>query len=162
MRRLILALLLPLLLLLAFGQWWLLPRLNDYREPLADALGEALRTPVRIGSVDAVRDGWRLRLRLRDVGLRDPDSSAAWASFAQATVSLNLWRSLREWRPAFGQVRLEGVSLTLEQGPDEAYDCGRTPIPNMPHRPWRKPFAVRRLDITRRTVDRAPSGWGDH
>ena len=31
-RRLILALLLPLLLLAGFGQWWLLPRLNDYRD----------------------------------------------------------------------------------------------------------------------------------
>lgn len=163
-RRLILALLLPLLLLLAFGQWWLLPRLNDYREPLADALGEALRTPVRIGSVDAVRDGWRLRLRLRDVGLRDPDSSAAWASFAQATVSLNLWRSLREWRPAFGQVRLEGVSLTLEQGPDGALRLRANADSENATSPLEKAarwlFAVRRLDIIgeRLTVRRLDGG----
>lgn len=163
-RRLILALLLPLLLLLAFGQWWLLPRLNDYREPLADALGEALRTPVRIGSVDAVRDGWRLRLRLRDVGLRDPDSSAAWASFAQATVSLNLWRSLREWRPAFGQVRLEGVSLTLEQGPDGTLRLRANADSENATSPLEKAarwlFAVRRLDIIgeRLTVRRLDGG----
>ena len=163
-RRLILALLLPLLLLLAFGQWWLLPRLNDYREPLVDALGEALRTPVRIGSVDAVRDGWRLRLRLRDVGLRDPDSSAAWASFAQATVSLNLWRSLREWRPAFGQVRLEGVSLTLEQGPDGALRLRANADSENATSPLEKAarwlFAVRRLDIIgeRLTVCRLDGG----
>ena len=163
-RRLILALLLPLLLLLAFGQWWLLPRLNDYRGPLADALGEALRTPVRIGSVDAVRDGWRLRLRLRDVGLRDPDSSIAWASFAQATVSLNLWRSLREWRPAFGQVRLEGVSLTLEQGPDGALRLRANADSENATSPLEKAarwlFAVRRLDIIgeRLTVRRLDGG----
>ncbi|QQS53315.1 MAG: TIGR02099 family protein [Candidatus Competibacteraceae bacterium] len=150
-RRLILALLLPLLLLAAFGQWWLLPRLNDYRDPLADALGEALRTPVRIESVNAARDGWRLRLRLRGVSLRDPDSSAVWASFAQATVSLNLWRSLREWRPIFGHIRLEGVNLTLEQGPDGALrlranaDSENAASPLGKAARWL--FAVRRLDI---------------
>jgi hypothetical protein len=48
-RRLILALLLPLLLLAAFGQWWLLPRSERLsRFDLAAALGEALHAPVRI------------------------------------------------------------------------------------------------------------------
>ncbi|MFO1371172.1 MAG: YhdP family protein [Candidatus Competibacteraceae bacterium] len=117
-RRLILALLLPLLLLAAFGQWWLLPRLNDYREELANALGDYLHVPVQIKAVAAVRDGGQLGLRLRGVSLHDPGSGATVVSFTQATVTLHLWRSLREWRPVLKRIRLEGANLTLEQGRD--------------------------------------------
>ncbi|MGB5064822.1 MAG: DUF3971 domain-containing protein, partial [Candidatus Competibacter sp.] len=162
-RRLVLTLLLPLLLLAAFGQWWLLPRLNDYRDPLAAALGEALRTPVRIESVAAVRDGWRLGLRLRSVSLRDPTDDALLASFTQATVSLNLWRSLREWRPAFGHIRLEGVNLTLEQGPDGTLRLrANTDAENAASslgEAARWLFAARRLDIIgERLTVRRPDG----
>ncbi len=117
-RRLILALLLPLLLLAGFGQWWLLPRLNDYRDSLAAVLGETLQIPVRIEAAAGGREGWRLALRLRGVTLHDPQTGATLARFSRATAALNLWRSLREWRPAFSHIRLEGVNLTLEQGLD--------------------------------------------
>lgn len=117
-RRLILALLLPLLLLAALGQWWLLPRLNDYRDDLAALLQSYLRVPVRIEAVTGVRDGWRLGLRLRGVKLADPGSGTQLASFSQAVITLNLWRSLRDWRPVFTRIRLEGVHLALEQGLD--------------------------------------------
>lgn len=163
MRRLVLALLLPVLLLAAFGQWWLLPRLNDYRVPLADALRDALRTPVRIESVAAVRDGWRLGLRLRGVSLRDPTDDALLASFTQATVSLNLWRSLREWRPAFGHIRLEGVNLTLEQGSDGTprlrADDGSGDAASSLGEAARWLFAARRLEIVgERLTVRRPTG----
>lgn len=117
-RRLLLALLLPALLVAGFGQWWLLPRLNDHRDALAAALGDYLHVPARIEAVVAEREGWRLGLRLQGVSLRDPENGALLASFNRATATLNLWRSLREWRPVFGHLRLEGVSLTLEQGAD--------------------------------------------
>lgn len=117
-RRLILALLLPLLLLAGAGQWWLLPRLNDYRDALADMLGDALQIPVQIDTVTGGREGWRLALRLRGVTLHDPQTGATLAHFSRATATLNLWQSLREWRPAFRHIRLEGVNLTLEQGQD--------------------------------------------
>lgn len=117
-RRLVLAFLLPVVLVVALGQWWLLPRSNEYRDVLASAMGDYLHLPVRIEEVTAARDGWRLGLRLRGVKLLDPGRDAALASFAQAVVTLNLWRSLREWRPVLSRVRLEGANLTLEQGPD--------------------------------------------
>lgn len=117
-RRLILALLLPLLLVAGAGQWWLLPRLNDYRDALADILGDALQVPVQIDAVAGGREGWRLALRLRGVTLHNPQTGAMLAHFSRATVALNLWQSLREWRPVFRHIRLEGVSLTLEQGQD--------------------------------------------
>ena len=163
-RRLVLTLLLPLLLLAAFGQWWLLPRLNDYRDSLADALRDALRTPVRIESVAAARDGWRLGLRLRGVSLHDPEDGAPLASFAQATASLNLWRSLREWRPALSYIRLEGVSLTLEQGLDGTLrlraDTGSEKAASSLGETARWLFAARRLDIIgeRLTVRRLDGG----
>jgi uncharacterized protein (TIGR02099 family) len=114
----VVTLLLPVVLLAAFGQWWLLPRLNDYRDELAGALQDYLRLPVRIEAVTGVRDGWRLGLRLRGVGLYDPASGMVLASFTRAAATLSLWHSLWEWRPVFSQIRLEGVNLTLEQGPD--------------------------------------------
>jgi uncharacterized protein (TIGR02099 family) len=117
-RRLALALLLPLLLLAAFGQWWLLPNLNHYRDTLATALGDMLHVPAQIEAVTADHEGWRLGLRLRGVSLRDPKTDAVLASFNRATATLNLWRSVWERRPAFSHLRLEGVNLTLEQGPE--------------------------------------------
>ena len=117
-RRLVLALLLPLLLLAAFGQWWLLPRLHDYRGLLANALGDSLHAAAQIDAVAAGREGWRLSLRLQGVSLRDPETAALLASFSRAVATVDLWRSLREWRPAFSHIRLEGVNLTLEQGPE--------------------------------------------
>ncbi|MCB1768081.1 MAG: TIGR02099 family protein [Candidatus Competibacteraceae bacterium] len=117
-RRLLLTLLLPLLLLAAFGQWWVLPRLNDYRDDLASALGDALHLPVRIEAVTATLDGGRLALALRGVSLDDPGRQDTLAYFKQAAITLNLWRSLQEWRPVVGRIRLEGASVTLEPGPD--------------------------------------------
>ena len=150
-RWLALALLLPALLAAGFGQWWLLPRLNDHRVALAAALGDYLRAPVRIEAVAAEREGWRLGLRLQGVSLRDPEHGAVLARFNQAAATLDLWRSLREWRPAFGHIRLEGVSLTLEQGADGTLrlrtDAGAAETaPSVPE-VARWLFAVGRLDI---------------
>ncbi len=64
----------------------------------ADEPEATLRAPVRVEAVSAVRDGWRLGLRLRGVKLYHPGRDAVLASFSQAVVTLNLWRSLRDWR----------------------------------------------------------------
>lgn len=117
-RWLALALLLSAVLTAGFGQWWLLPRLNEHRAALAAALGEYLRAPARIAAVAAEREGEWLSLRLRGVSLHDPDTGATLVRFDRAAATLDLWRSLREWRPVFGHLRLEGVNLTLEQGAD--------------------------------------------
>ncbi len=115
-RRLALALLLPLLLLAGFVQWWWLPRLNDYRDELAGVLGDALQMPVRIEAVTAALEDWRLALRLQGVHIHDPGRDVTLAQFTHASATLNLWRSLREWRPVVGRIRLEGASLTLQPG----------------------------------------------
>lgn len=117
-RWLALALLLPVMLAAAAGQWWLLPRLNEYRETLATALSDYLHTPARIEAVAAEREGWRLNLRLHGVSLRDPETRMMLARFDRAVATLDLWRWLREGRLAFSHIRLEGVSLALEQGAD--------------------------------------------
>ncbi len=55
-RRLVLAFLLPVVLVVALGQWWLLPRSNEYRDVLASAMGDYLHLPVRIEEVTTARD----------------------------------------------------------------------------------------------------------
>ena len=173
-RWLALALLLPALLAAGFGQWWLLPRLNDYRTALAAALGEYLRTPARIEEVAAERDGWWLGLRLQGVSLHDPATGAALVRFNRAAATLDLWRSVREQRPVFGYIRLEGVSLTLDQGADgmprlraetgpaETGPAETGPAETAPSLPQvaRWLFAVGRLDIVgdRLTVRRRDGG----
>ena len=150
-RWLALALLLPALLAAGFGQWWLLPRLNEHRAALAAALGDYLRTPTRIEAVVAERDGWRLGLRLQGVSLHDPATGAALVGFKRATTTLDLWRSAREQRPVFSHIRLEGVSLTLEQSADgiPRLRAEASPAESAPSLPEvaRWLFAVGRLDI---------------
>lgn len=118
MRWVLLALLLSALLVVAYAQWWVLPRLDNYRAMLAAAVGDYLQTSVRIEGMTAIRDGWRLGLRLREVSLQKPGGEAVVAHFAQAAIAFDLWRSLREWRPVVSRIRLDGVNLTLEQGTD--------------------------------------------
>lgn len=143
-RRLALALLLPLLLLAGLTQWWLLPRLNDYRDDLAEVLGHYLQLPVQIETVTAAIEGWRLALRLQGVSIHDPERDATLARFTRASVTLNLWRSFRDWRLVVGRIRLEGASLTLAPRPDGA---SRWPtdaaLPEAAH--WL--FDLRGLDI---------------
>jgi len=163
-RWLALALLLPALLAAGFGKWWLLPRLNEYRSALAAALGDYLRAPAQIEAVAAERDGWRLGLRLQGVSLHDPATGAALIGFQRAAASLDLWRSLREQRPVFNHIRLEGVSLTLEQGIDgiPRLRAEASPPESAPSLPEvaRWLFTVGRLDILgdRLTVRRRDGG----
>lgn len=120
LRWLTLACLLLLLSLAALAQWWLLPRLDSYRETFGQTLSEYLHLPVRVEGVSALRDGWRLGLRLRGISLYDPQRDAALAHFSQAIIALDLWHSLWRQRPIIGRVRFEGARLTLETGPDGA------------------------------------------
>ena len=149
-RRLLLLLLLPLTLLAAAGQWWLLPNLNHYRDDLAAALSAALHAPTRIEAATAERDGGQLKLRLRNVSLRDPETGAVLASFSRAAATLDLWRSLWQWRPVFSHIRLEGVNLTLEQEldgiPRLRADTATDSAPTLPE-VGRWLFEVGRLDI---------------
>lgn len=113
-RWLILAVLLALILPAAVAQWWLLPRVDHYRELLATALSDYLQVPVQIGSVAAAREDWEIGLRLQAISLQNPNTQATVARFSQGVISLALWRSLREWRPVLERVRLEGAHLTLD------------------------------------------------
>ena len=69
LRWLTLACILLVLSLAALAQWWWLPRLDTYRDTLGQTLSEYLHLPVRIDSVSALWDGWRLGLRLRGISL---------------------------------------------------------------------------------------------
>ncbi|HCB12687.1 MAG TPA: hypothetical protein DEP36_03830, partial [Gammaproteobacteria bacterium] len=162
----LLTLLLLLLLLAAFGQWWVLPRLNNYRSDLARVLGDTLQMPVRIDAVTATLDGWRLALGLRGVSVDDPERDTPLAYFKQVAITLNLWRSLQEWQPVVRRIRLEGASLTLEQGPDGvsrlftdgsvAPHADDSPLPATAH----QVFKLRQLDIVGEQLTlRRPDGF---
>lgn len=114
MRRLLLALLLPLLLVFSFAHWWLLPRLNDYRADLAKVLSSALHLPVTIEQMSATLDGGHLALRLRGVQVYPALDAPALAQLEQAALVLQVWRSLRERRLVIKHMRIEGVNLNVD------------------------------------------------
>ncbi len=124
-RRLAWILLLPVLLLGGWTQWWLLPRLNDYRVELAGALSQYLQLPVQINALTAAIEDGQLALRLQGVSLHATGRDATLARFARAAITFNLWRSLHEGRPIVGRVRLEGASLELD--PDALGGSGARP-----------------------------------
>ncbi|MDQ5908943.1 MAG: hypothetical protein QG599_1036 [Pseudomonadota bacterium] len=156
-RRLLLALLLPLLLLASFGQWWLLPRLNDYRDELSGALSAALHMPVRIEAVTATMDGWRLALRLQGVSLHDSGQDATLAQFTHASITLNLWRSWQEWRPVVRHIRLEGASVTLNPDRLPRFRVDTDASESAKPAPWL--LDLRKLDIVGESLAvRLPEG----
>lgn len=114
LRRIVLVLLLPLLLIASFAHWWLLPRLNDYRAEVAALLSSALQLPVTVEQVSATLDGGRLALRLRQVQVYSAVDAPALAHLEQAALVLQVWRSLRERRLVLKRLRIEGAHINVD------------------------------------------------
>ncbi|PIE82985.1 MAG: TIGR02099 family protein [Candidatus Contendobacter odensis] len=149
----LLAILLLALSLLALCQWWVLPNLNDYRDSLSGILQQQLKVPVRIEALSATQaSGW-LTLQLQGITFNYSGHSDYWAHFRQTTITLDVWRSLREWQPVFGPVRLDGAELVLTHEKDnllprltEQHDTAAT-LPLLTDLPqWL--FRLNQLDVT--------------
>lgn len=106
--------LLILCAVLLSGWRLLLPLLADHRPALEQMIGHYLNVKVRMEGLETAWQGWTPVLSLRGFTIRDSDSDQAIASFQNAQVSLDLWHSLTALRPVLGNLRLEGVQLTLE------------------------------------------------
>lgn len=86
-------------------RYWLLPNIEQYREPIAAAISRAAGQKVTIGAIRAEWDGARPRLELRDVRVFDRQDRLALAlGRIENTLS---WTSLLYWEPRFYTMEID-------------------------------------------------------
>lgn len=103
------------LLALAFlgARYWLLPNIEQWREPLQRELSERLPVHVELGDIGAYWQGNNPAVRLRNVRLSD-DSGRTLLKIP-SLQAVFAWPSLLSGRPRFLELRADGVSLSLRR-----------------------------------------------
>lgn len=92
-------------------RYWLLPSIEEYREPIAAAISRAAGQKVTIGAVRAEWDGVRPRLELRDVRVFDrQDRLALTLGRIENTLS---WTSLLYGEPRFYTMEIDRPALDV-------------------------------------------------
>lgn len=93
---------------------WLLPRIDDFRDPIADKLGTLLGETLRIEQVSARLQGFHPELSLHGLHILDAQSQTA-IRFATARASLDPFRSLAAREPRFNRIDIIGPHLALRR-----------------------------------------------
>lgn len=131
-------------------------RLHDLAEQLAT---EAVGQPVRIGALDTYWQGLNPSITLHDVELLDRDGYVV-LGFGRADVEVDLFGSIAAGAVQFNELRLDGLNLIIEHGPDglmlagakapDAVDADDTEAPDWIDAraalAWL--FAQRRIEVT--------------
>lgn len=92
-------------------RYWLLPNIEQYREPIAAAISRAAGQKVTIDVIRAEWDGVRPRLELRDVRVFDRQDRLALAlGRIENTLS---WTSLLYWEPRFYTMEIDRPELDV-------------------------------------------------
>jgi uncharacterized protein YhdP len=94
-------------------RYWVLPQIDQWREPLQRELSDMLPVQVELGAIVARWHGRNPQISLRDTVLRDDEGRELLSiPSLQAVVA---WSSLLSGRPRFLELRAEGVDLTLRR-----------------------------------------------
>jgi len=93
--------------------WGILPRLDEWRPRLAEAVGERLGLQVHIGRLEARSSGWVPAFTLSDVVLKDPQGREA-LKLPQVHAALSV-RSLLSLRLRFAQLLIDGARLEVRR-----------------------------------------------
>ena len=109
--------LLALALLVSFGRYYL-PLVDEYREPLAQALSQRLGMQVRIGALEGQWQALGPVLRLRGLELLPDPARPPAVMLERAEVELDLPASLLALGPRLRELRLDGLAVALEQAAD--------------------------------------------
>lgn len=88
------------------------PRLDQWREPIEQAVSARIGLPVRIGSLETSFDRLRPLAVVRDLRIGDPDAGGVRIGEAEALLA---WRSLLAGEPRFDRLRLSGPAIELER-----------------------------------------------
>ena len=111
LRRIALAIALLLALVAATWQFWLIPRLENYRPALVAELSRAAAMPVQIESMEGGWDGVRPELRLNNLSALDASGKPV-LSLARLEGALSWW-ALPLGRLHFSRIELAQPDLTL-------------------------------------------------
>lgn len=114
-------LILGALLILALGflmvgmRYWLLPRIDHYREPIAQAISRAVARPVAIGSITAGWEGLYPQLSLTGIDVRDAAGGPA-LTLSRVESALS-WLTLISGEIRFHSLEIAGPELTVRRDP---------------------------------------------
>ncbi|HLT98584.1 MAG TPA: YhdP family protein [Burkholderiaceae bacterium] len=94
-------------------RYWLLPNIEQWREPLQRELSEHLPVELELGNIQAWWQGSNPGVTLRDVVLSDDDGHTLLKIPSLRAVVA--WRSLFSGSPRFLDLQADGVSLNLRR-----------------------------------------------
>ncbi len=104
---------------LAARYLWL-PRIDQFREPIAAAVGQVVQRPLSIGRIEADWQGLNPRLTLWDVRLQDR-AGATVLALPQIETVLS-WTSLIAWRPRFDSITVLAPELEVRRLPGNRFE----------------------------------------
>ena len=110
--RLVLGLWLILAIIWGVLQFWIVPRINEWRPELESLASRSLGIPVTIGALAAHKDGLMPSFELGDVVLHDPDSQSPALHLPKVVVAVSA-RSLMTL--GVEQIYIESPELTLRR-----------------------------------------------
>ena len=93
--------------LILVTRWYLLPQVNRFKEPIAQAVGTAVGGSVQIGSIVPHWDAFWPRLSLRNVTLSKPDT----ATGNVIVLRLPEVEATVYWRSLLGEVRFRDLVI---------------------------------------------------
>ena len=94
-------------------RFWLLPNIENYREPIARHLSEATRHRITIGTLGGRWSGLNLQLALGDIVVYDQGDRPA-LKLARVDSTLSWW-SLVHWEPQFDSIEVERPDLDVRR-----------------------------------------------
>lgn len=102
------------------ARFWLLPQIDQWREPIAAYAGKMTGSEVSIGSISGRWRGWRPRFDFTDVQVRDTAHQSALPALRVPRLVAELrWRSFIVGEPRFSYLSAQGVELTATWTQDD-------------------------------------------
>ena len=94
-------------------RFWLLPNIEQYREPIAQDLTKAIGQRITIGRLEGRWSGVNLQLTLSDLAIYD--KAGVPALKLDRVSSVLSWWSLVYWEPRFDTLGIEGPDLDIRR-----------------------------------------------
>ncbi|WP_300646537.1 hypothetical protein, partial [Paenalcaligenes sp.] len=108
--RLILILYVLLVLVVLGTRYWFLPQVDQWREPIADWLGQALGVEIHAEKIAVEWSDWLPVLQVHDLTLTDAAGHTTEIPHLQAQLK---WQTFLKGQPLFSDLRITGLTLTL-------------------------------------------------
>lgn len=99
----------------------LLPYLDEYRSALEARVSLYLEQPVTIERLDARLLGINPSIIFRHVALHSADGKIPLARFEEIRIGLDLFATLRQWRPVLRELTVAGANMVVVRRPDGSF-----------------------------------------